>query len=240
MAIGSMHGAGAAAGVGRIYTEPYKSARRLALILTILFCIVILISVLAVVLDLIVIDLLSGGYVSSGDMQLSENVQAAIRPFQFVAFIVTAVFFLIWIYRAHANLPWLGSRNLQYSPAWAIGGFFIPFVNLVLPFLVVREIWKASDPKRMDGHSWKDSQLSLLVLWWWILFLVAGIAPLVVSIALGCADGRADLLNWTWVYLVSDVLDIPAAILSILVVRGMVSRQDKKHSNLAGPVPATS
>ncbi|OGO01862.1 MAG: hypothetical protein A2Y72_05660 [Chloroflexi bacterium RBG_13_53_26] len=230
-------GTAAIVGHGGVYAEPYRSARRLALILTILFCIVILIIIIAIVLDLVLINLLSGSYVSSRDMQLNEDVQAAIGTFQFVAFIVTTVFFLIWIYRTHGNLPRLGSRNLQYSPAWAIAGFFIPFVNLVLPFLVVQEIWKASDPRRIDGFSWKDTPLSLRVLFWWILFLVGVIGPLVMIIAFGGGDEVADVLNWTWARLVFDVLDIPRTILAILVVRGIVSRQDEKHSSLAGPAP---
>jgi hypothetical protein len=223
--------------MGRVYAEPYKSARGLALILTILFCVYILITVIAVALDLVLIDLLSGGYVNSGDMQLNDNVQLAVRPIQAVAFIVTAVFFLVWIHRVHRNLPWLGTRGLKYSPAWAIGGFFIPFVNLVLPFLVVREIWKASDPQRTDGHSWKDTSLSLVVPSWWILFCVAEIGPLVVNIALGGGNEVAARQNLNWVLVVSDVLDLPATILAILVVRGIVSRQDKKYSNLVSAAP---
>ena len=39
----------------------------------------------------------------------------------------------------------LGANNLKYTPKWAVGCFFVPFLNLVMPYQVVREIWKASN-----------------------------------------------------------------------------------------------
>jgi hypothetical protein len=232
--------AGRVSRAGRFLTRPYKSARVLALTLTVLFCIFILIALTAVVLDLFLIDLLSGGYVSSRDLQLNDNVQLAVRLLQCVVAVVTSVFVLVWIHRVHGNLPLLGARRLRYSPGWAVGGFLIPFVNYVLPFLVVREIWKASDPKRMDAQSWRDGPLSLLVPSWWVLLCVSVIAPPAVNLAFGGGDEVTASQHWNWVFLVSDVLVIPVAILWILVVRGIVSRQEKKHSGLVSAVPVTA
>ncbi len=46
---------------------------------------------------------------------------------------VTAAFFLVWVYRAHANVHALGFNELKFSPGWAVGWWFIPFFNLVQP-----------------------------------------------------------------------------------------------------------
>jgi heme/copper-type cytochrome/quinol oxidase subunit 2 len=48
--------------------------------------------------------------------------------------IATIVFFLIWEYRAYKNLSALNAQNLEHSPGWAVGWWFIPFANLVKPF----------------------------------------------------------------------------------------------------------
>ncbi|MFC1995866.1 DUF4328 domain-containing protein [Chloroflexota bacterium] len=48
----------------------------------------------------------------------------------FILFVITAVLFYMWIHRAHRNLPSLGVSGLKYSPGWAVGGFFIPILNL--------------------------------------------------------------------------------------------------------------
>ncbi len=54
--------------------------------------------------------------------------------------LATIVLFLIWIYRAFGNLSVLKARNLEFSPGWAVGWWFIPFANLVKPFQVVGEL----------------------------------------------------------------------------------------------------
>src|SRR5688500_18010935 len=49
-------------------------------------------------------------------------------------FIAVVVFFLIWVYRAFNNLSALKPGNLEFSPGWAVGWWFIPFANLIKPF----------------------------------------------------------------------------------------------------------
>ncbi|HMA36213.1 MAG TPA: DUF4328 domain-containing protein [Chloroflexia bacterium] len=78
---------------------------------------------------------------------VSKSNQALFGQFGGAVGLAAGVLFLIWIYRAHRNLPALGAACLKYSPGWAVGGFFVPFVSLVLPFRVMAEIWKASQPE---------------------------------------------------------------------------------------------
>jgi len=81
----------------------------------------------------------------------------AIQVFVYVA---TALAFLRWFHRVHGNLPGLGGRDLKYTPGWAAGGFFVPVLNLFRPLQVMREVWHASDPSRLeqdlapDGPTW--------------------------------------------------------------------------------------
>ena len=151
-----------------------------------------------------------------------------------VVSIVTSIAFLIWIYRAHKNLPALGARNLQYSPGWAVGWWFIPILNLILPYMVVTEIWKASDPRVTDGYSWRNTQLSLLLLFWWVLWILTGsITWIGMRIAFASEpETVSEMFTVRWALLATDLLAIPAAILAILVVRGIVTRQQQKHGDL--------
>ena len=53
---------------------------------------------------------------------------------------------MIWMYRMAANHRAL-QRNGTWAPGWAIGGWFLPPGGLyIIPFLMFRELWKASDP----------------------------------------------------------------------------------------------
>jgi len=62
-------------------------------------------------------------------------------------FIASIVVFLIWEYRSFNNLSALEARNLEFSPGWAIGWWFVPFANLFKPFQAMRELWAESDPE---------------------------------------------------------------------------------------------
>lgn len=91
---------------------------------------VIILLVLCVLVDLIALAL--------------NNSQIALL--QLAAYLISGVFFLIWIYRVHRNLPALGVRRPRFSPRWAVGWFFVPILNLFRPYDVVRELWKESNP----------------------------------------------------------------------------------------------
>src|SRR3954471_14081808 len=47
--------------------------------------------------------------------------------------LLTAIAFLLWFYRARQNLSAFRSEAFEFSPAGAVGTFFIPFVNFVQP-----------------------------------------------------------------------------------------------------------
>jgi hypothetical protein len=59
-------------------------------------------------------------------------------------FALAAVPVAIWIYRAHANLRDAGVGELAYSPGWAVASYFVPGVNLVVPFRAMRELHNRS------------------------------------------------------------------------------------------------
>ena len=50
----------------------------------------------------------------------------------------------------NCNVRALGANDLSISPGWSAGWFFVPFANLVKPFVAVREIWNASDSDPRD------------------------------------------------------------------------------------------
>lgn len=88
-----------------------------------------------------------------------------------------------WTYRAHANLREAALDELRYSPGWSVGCFFVPLVNLVVPFRAMRELhnrshgegpWQAATPVG-DVTSWWACLLSAT--------LVATVAAMVAFLA---------------------------------------------------------
>jgi hypothetical protein len=85
--------------------------------------------------------------------------------------LVTAVFFVVWVFRAHKNCRGFSS-GLRFTSGMAAGSYFIPFVNLVYPCLAMLEIWRvSSDPKR-----WHRRPAAPLVDIWWGLWILCGLA----------------------------------------------------------------
>src|SRR6185312_16512419 len=56
-----------------------------------------------------------------------------------LALLVMVIMFLRWIYRAMVNVHAFGASE-AYSPGMAVGGFFIPFANFVIPCIAMSEI----------------------------------------------------------------------------------------------------
>lgn len=97
------------------------------------------------------------------------------------------VFLLLWVYRAQANNWALGIGRLSHSPDMAVVWFIIPLVNLFYPFMVLSELFKASDPDSDTPRSsltWEMSAPpSMLTTWWlgWILVTPLAMPPFVMQ-----------------------------------------------------------
>ena len=70
---------------------------------------------------------------------------------QLAAQIVLIITFCFWIYHASSNAHATSRIGLVISPGWAVGWFFIPFANFVMPYQAMREIWAASE----NPGNWK-------------------------------------------------------------------------------------
>src|SRR5579862_1454010 len=56
-----------------------------------------------------------------------ERVMGAIS---FALSLVTAILFLIWTYRAYANLRVLTNGGVKFKTAWAVASFLVPIISL--------------------------------------------------------------------------------------------------------------
>jgi uncharacterized protein DUF4328 len=139
--------------------------------------------------------------------------EAVLLLAQFLLFLVTAVATLRWLYLANANAHALGAADMMVTPGWAVGWFFMPLMNLAMPFVAMRELWKASaNPK-----DWQLEPAPAAILAWWLAWLVAAIAGMIgfrLSLEFGkSAIGAVDTFAF-----VSDLAMIAAALLLAWIV----------------------
>ena len=136
-------------------------------------------------------------------------------------FVGTAIAFLVWLYRAEANARALGAEDMMVSPGWSVGWFFVPLVQLVMPFIAVRELWKASATPR----DWQVGPASpVIALWWacWIGTIVTGN----IAFALSRMDDYDAFLAADVMGMVSAVFTIPSAILLAAIVGRIQAMQE--------------
>lgn len=100
--------------------------------------------------------------------------------------IALIVVFLIWLYRCHVQLSALrGPDALPYGPGLAVGCWFIPLANLVIPLQEVRGLFRASG---LDGQG--DAPPTYVSLWWTAVAVVPTIV-MVLNIGDAFAAFRA-------------------------------------------------
>ncbi|MCJ7726424.1 MAG: DUF4328 domain-containing protein, partial [Acidimicrobiia bacterium] len=92
---------------------------------------------------------------------------------------VLAFLFVSWMFRAYGNLSALGATGASFGRGWAIGGWFLPFANLVIPKKIADDIWKSSDPVTRVGAAWRANLVDWRIHAWWATFLAGRIAIII-------------------------------------------------------------
>ncbi len=142
----------------------------------------------------------------------------------------TALAVLMWVHRASNNLEPLGAHVQRFSPAWSVGWWFVPIMNLFRPYQVLAEIWKGSVcGQTLPGPNWHNRRVSPMLAWWWWMWIVARITSYVLYFLPDSAGGISGFLLF-WV--LTDLLSMCAGVLAIRIVRRVKRGQEELHQEL--------
>lgn len=135
-------------------------------------------------------------------------------------FLACVIIVARWIFLANANARALGAGDMMATPAMAVCWFFVPLANLVMPFLAMRELWKASTRPK----DWQLVAAPFALPLWWGFWLASGIAG---SIAFQLSwNGEKDLVSAAGILdAAANLLSIPAALLLAWIIRGVQDLQ---------------
>jgi hypothetical protein len=214
------------------YPVPFSSAHLRANIVKVL----LIIGAIATGLSLIT-ETLSIAFPFSEDQELGDNPLGAVlglvifllAVFEVIIYVTTVIFFCVWLYRAYDNLRvfnrWTG---LDYSPAMAVGSFFIPFANLVVPYRAVREVWQKSAIREELMLSLPEAPARFPV-WWmfWLLGSFVGNISMRLSFNENVPPTTATLVG-----ILASALSIFAAVFAYLVVDAIDKRQEDTTEKL--------
>jgi hypothetical protein len=138
---------------------------------------------------------------------------------------ITAALWLAWQYRAHANLRRLGAEGMRFTPAVAVVAWLIPGVNLIVPFLALRELWRASDPEA-GPQAWRATPTSPVVFLWWVGWL-GGVLLAFAGLAIGQQANPTEhtfIVRDTYLTIASGIA-IATAVVAIVLIRRVEDRQ---------------
>jgi Domain of unknown function (DUF4328) len=234
------------------YSPPtqWRSLRGVTKALTVLFLIHIGLSVLLIIGVINHLSVLSdeerGGLVFDTDaVNDAQAFPASMLLLAGLVGIATFVLLIIWLYRAAKNNEALGRQNPRLGPGWAIGGWFIPIAWWVIPFIVLDDVWRGSDPSIPRGDpSWRRSK-TLPAIWAWAV--TAAILTIPNFIASSSGDVRADepekVRRDDILRIIAAAGGILAAVLAIVVIRRVADRQEeclRAQQAAAGSQPPAS
>jgi hypothetical protein len=161
----------------------------------------------------------------------ADNLVKASAAISVLLVVILAVLVIIWTFRAMKNNEALGRTFPRFKPGWGIAGWLIPFANLVIPVLILQDLWRGSDVRSPRGDtSWRSNSGSPLVGWYWTAFIVANLLRFAGTTGNDDQFTRRyyeDLKNQDSRFLAGSVIAIAAAVLAILVFRRITARQEE-------------
>jgi len=97
------------------------------------------------------------------------------------AWLTCTITFIRWFRRAYYNLGLLTNER-RYNDSWAAKGWFIPFMNLYVPYRIMKELYTKTDKYLLERHlllldskeSYTKRLNTNIVKWWWALMIMAG------------------------------------------------------------------
>ncbi|WP_188191544.1 DUF4328 domain-containing protein [Nonomuraea sp. SYSU D8015] len=146
-----------------------------------------------------------------------------------VVYLVTAVAFLVWLFRVRANAEILAPDGHRRAAPWLIFGWVVPIISFWFPKQIVDDIWDASartpSPPKGLFHAW------------WAAWVVGSLMSSVGSRLLFNADELDQIAAAARFDVVCIGVMLIAAVLAIFVVRRISDVQEEHRSAASSGFP---
>lgn len=184
---------------------------------------------------------MSGGIVTEEDASSNDLRERIISILYTLAYIPCGILFICWFRRAYYNLH-LRTDYLRFDEGWAAGSWFVPFLNLVRPVQIMRELYEQTDAilvRRVDGYTERTNKT--LIGFWWALWIISSILGRIFRNSNG--DTLSEICSYTENQMLLSVISIPLGLLAIKLVRdysGMEAMLAELPEPLAEPDPLST
>jgi hypothetical protein len=161
----------------------------------------------------------NGGYVSDAVAAANDTREGIAGILYTVAFIISAVTFILWFRRAYYNLHQKVSY-LADSDGWAAGSWFVPIMNLYRPYQIMKELYLETKELFIKKEMAVNQNFTTrLVGWWWTLWIINNIIGNIVFRYSLKAESIGELTTSTVVGMISNVVGIVLALITVKVIK---------------------
>lgn len=223
----------------------YRSLAPLARAATVIVVLLVLAELATLVNAVVSISVMSavesGETPEAGVLEAVDTRTTILEAAQLAVTVSMVVLFCLLMPRANRNARSFGATDLEFTPRWAAGWFFVPIVSLWRPYRALKEIWQASEP-RPDPRLLRSSrEVPALLPLWWAAFIVNQISGNASGRLAASAETPGLFILANKVEAVSSASGVIAAVLALAVVRALARRQTERHAlegtaGAAGPL----
>jgi hypothetical protein len=135
-----------------------------------------------------------------------------------VAFVAAGVAWLAWSSRTVDNEDGLGIGPSQVTPALAIAWWFLPIANLVMPYLIHKEIYQRYHRGLLVGTG--------IVTLWWLVYIGCNLFGFFVAGTWAAAITFPELQFGLTLYVVYGLATAMSGVIAITMVRRIQARAD--------------
>lgn len=209
--------------------EEFKDPSRLIVWIKYLLFVQVFMALIAIGSNLMEYQLLTdfqnGVYFSQemavADAETNDQRQQIIAISYMALFIVSGFLILKWIYQANQNVRFLGAKNMEFTPGWSIGFYFIPILALWKPYQAMKKIWKASH----NPQNWQLEKANLVLGIWWFSWIANSMVGQAVFRMSRRAEEISEIMNVNLISQVSEILSIPLAFVTIYLIKKISNAQ---------------
>lgn len=159
---------------------------------------------------------------AAADLVANETFAGFAALAQIGLLLVTVIPFCMLVHRMTANAWALraGGEEPTYSPGWAVGYFFIPFLNLIRPAQVMNQNFALSETE--------NGKVPVTPNVWWCTWVFAGVAGRIYTAMTDSASESGDLSLFQtaeFASLANCALGAASAVAAIVMFRDLSRRQ---------------
>lgn len=198
-----------------------NNAARARLIIHVFYaiCAINVVSIISNAYQLYVIDQMQyGNMITDQQANAIDSIDMTIGIVQICLYATSAILFLNWFRRAYGNLHRL-DVPLRYSETMAVWSFVIPIISVYRPYRIAKEILIETRNKVSEYLQQPTSPIDITIIGvWWALFLVKNTLGQIVNKTSIEYATIERLVRYIWIYIASEIVDIAAAVVTILMI----------------------